>query len=379
MMRIGFISTYPPIECGIGTYTSYLNGELRRQNNETFVVSQVGAKGVKVFPIYWPESISIAAQIFNISAKMTPDIVHIQHEFGLFGSQWGVQVIDLILRYALSGVPVVTTLHTVYEDAGNQQKIILRLITSESSAVIVHEDYQKEILLKNFGHEYEDKIHVIHHGVRKTLNIKEAKSKLKLEGKKVILLCGYFRPTKGFHRMVKIFPQIYKKNHDAVLLIAGKTRGLEYLDYVREFFESINISTCNDKIIVLRGQFPQKTFDTILSSSDIVVLPYEKSGPSGILAQCYAFNKPVVTTDLLPFRLSIERSKGGLIAGSDQELVENIVKLISNDKLRQQFRNNIISYIKKDVGWDNVAKSHVKIYQSVVRVPYGRARHVFWE
>ena len=246
---------------------------------------------------------------------MTPDIVHIQHEFGLFGSQWGVQVIDLILRYALSGVPVVTTLHTVYDDAGSQQNTILRLIVSESSAVIVHEDYQKEILLKNFGHEYEDKIHVIHHGVRNTLNIKDAKSKLKLEGKKVILLCGYFRPTKGFHRMVKIFTQIYKKNHDAVLLIAGKARGLEYLDYVRELFESINISTCNDNIIVLR----------------------------------------------------------------DQELVETIVKLISNDKLRQQFRNNIRSYIKKDVGWDNVAKSHIEIYQSVVRIPYGRARHVFWE
>ncbi len=378
-MRVGLISTYPPIECGIATYASYLNEELRRQHTETFIVSQVGATGVKVFPIYWPESISIAAQIFNISAKMTPDVVHIQHEFGLYGSQWGVQVIELILRYELSGVPVVTTLHTVYDDAGSEQKIILRLIVSESSAIIVHEDYQKEILLKNIGHEYADKIHTIHHGVRKVLNIRGAKKKLELEGKKVILLCGYFRPTKGFIKMVKIFPQIYKKNNDAVLLIAGKSRGLDYNGYQKEFFESINKSTCTDRIVVLRGQFPQKTFDTILSSSDIVVLPYEKSGPSGILAQCYAFNKPVVTTDLLPFRLSIARSKGGLLAGNDQELVGNIVKLISNDKLRQQFRNNIRNYIKKDVGWDNVAKSHIELYQSVVRVPYGRARHVFWE
>ena len=378
-MRIGFVSTYPPIECGIGTYTSYLNKELRRQNNETFVVSQVGASGKNVFPIYWPESISLASQVFNLSAKMTPDIVHIQHEFGLYGSQLGVQVIELILRYELSGVPVVTTLHTVYEDAISQKKIILRLIISESSAVIVHEDYQKEILLNNFGQEYKDKIHVIHHGVRRVSIIRDAKAKLELTGKKIILLCGYFRPTKGFHRIVTIFPRICEKSPETVLLIAGKSRGLEFMDYQREFFESINTSPVCDKIIVLRGQFPQKTFDTILSSSDVVVIPYERSGPSGILAQCYAFHKPVVTTDLLPFRKSIERSRGGFIAGSDQEFVESIVKIINNDKLRQQFINNIRNYVKKDVGWDHVAKSHINVYQSIVRVPYGMAKHVFWE
>ncbi len=30
-MRIGFISTYPPIECGIATYTQYLTDVLRDQ------------------------------------------------------------------------------------------------------------------------------------------------------------------------------------------------------------------------------------------------------------------------------------------------------------------------------------------------------------
>ena len=58
-MRIAFISTYPPIECGIGTYTCYLAGALKKLHNEVFVVSQVGAQGDNVFPIFSRDSISL--------------------------------------------------------------------------------------------------------------------------------------------------------------------------------------------------------------------------------------------------------------------------------------------------------------------------------
>ena len=96
-MRIGFVSTYPPIECGVAAYTSYLNEALKKIGNETFVVSPLGAQGEGVFPVYRPESTSMPTQIYDISAEFTPDIMHIQHEFGLYGPQRGVQIIGLIV------------------------------------------------------------------------------------------------------------------------------------------------------------------------------------------------------------------------------------------------------------------------------------------
>ena len=108
-MRVGFVSTYPPIECGIATYTEALNQALRRLSHETFVISQFGAQGDSVFSVYQPDSPTLAADIFSISARMTPDLMHVQHEFGLFGSQKGVAVAELILRYRLADIPVVTT------------------------------------------------------------------------------------------------------------------------------------------------------------------------------------------------------------------------------------------------------------------------------
>ena len=151
-MRIGFVSSYPPIECGIGTYTAYLNEALRNLENETFVISQLGAQGDGVFPIFKSHAPSFATDVYTTSVNMTPDVMHIQHEYGLYGSQRGVEVIELILRYRLTRIPVVITLHTVYTELTADEQIILKHVLDECSAVIVHEQFQRETLLRYFGH-----------------------------------------------------------------------------------------------------------------------------------------------------------------------------------------------------------------------------------
>jgi len=125
-MRIGFVSTYPPIECGIGTYTSYLKETLQKIGNEIFVVTPQGTGGEGVFAGYMPGSPSMATKIFDVSSEFTPDIMHIQHEYGLYGPQRGIHVIELIVRYRMVGIPVVTTLHTVHEEPDQEEKIILQ-------------------------------------------------------------------------------------------------------------------------------------------------------------------------------------------------------------------------------------------------------------
>jgi glycosyltransferase involved in cell wall biosynthesis len=129
----------------------------------------------------------------------------------------------------------------------------------------------------------------------------------------------------------------------------------------------------------LRGQFPQHTFDTIVSASDVVVLPYEKGAQSGIVAQCFAFQKPVVTSNLLAFRKIIKRSNGGLICKSNKEYIQTIIKILRDDDLCRTFQNNIKEYVNNHSSWAIIAQQHIKVYHSLVRIPYGRAKYVYWE
>ena len=374
-MRICYISTYPPTECGIATYTQYLSDAIRECEKEVSIISQNGAKGENVFPVYTPLDNDISVKLFHVASKLTPDIIHIEHEYGLFGSDAGVQITDFLLRCKLADLPTVTTLHTVYETIERTQGILLESILLSSSAIIVHEDYQKETLAKYFP-EHDEKVFVQPHGVREVQIRDDAKKVLGLEGKKVLLLAGYFRPTKQFHKIVEIFPKIAEQLDNAVLLVAGKMRGLEFYEYQNEFFNLINNSPVFDKIQVLRGQFPQHTFDIIMSAANVLAMPYSVGAQSGILAQSAAFNLPVVTSDIPSFEKWNNEIKGGFTAYNDDEYVDYIIKILSDDNFEESLRTNIKNNTASRK-WYEIAKEHIKIYEKVIKVPYGRGRYFY--
>lgn len=374
-MRVCFISTYPPTECGIATYTQYLSDVVRELEKEVLIVTQEGGEGNQVFPTYTPLDNDISIKLFHVASKLTPDIINIQHEYGLFGSDMGVQIVDFLIRCRLAHIPTVTTLHTVYKELEPHFLTMLENIVGNSSGIIVHEGYQKETLKKHFPN-WDDKVHVLPHGIRQVEPRKDAKKILGLEGKKVLLLAGYFRPSKGFHKIVELFPRIAEKVNDVVLLVAGKMRGLEFADYQRYFFELINESEAFDKIQVLRGQFPQHTFDAIMSAGDVLAMPYEIGAQSGIIAQSAAFYLPVVTSSISSFEDWNNWVKGGLTAYKDDDYVEHISRILNDDEYREKLRQNIKENTQ-DRKWLEMGKKHIRIFEKYIHVPYGRARYFY--
>ncbi len=379
-MRIGFISTYPPIECGIATYSQFLIEALRRHRQDVYVVSHLGGSGQQVFPVFDYEDHDLAEKAFSTMMRFTPDIVHVQHEFGLYGKHYGLQVVPLIILFRMHEIPVVTTLHTIYHEMNEAQNSILKNIVLNSNQIIVHESYQKEYLLKRFSGLNDNAIHVIEHGAREIAPIPDPKKKLGLpEDKKVILLIGYFRPSKNFELIIKLFPEILKRVPDAILVLAGKIRGQEYREYRNQLFELVDRSPVKENIFVIRGQLEQTTFDTIISAADVIVLPYKINSQSGILAHSLAFGKPLVVSDSGSMQHIIERSKCGLVSKNEKDYVQQITRILTDRNLASKLSKNALNYVKTRISWNIVAEKHLKIYQQLVREPILEDRTIWLE
>ncbi len=375
-MRVTLVSTYPPIECGIGTYTGFLVEALTKSPNEIYIISQYGAEGRHVYPSYGPDEDGISRKIFNAVIRVTPDIVHIHHEFGLYGELDGIAVLELIYRLKSTDTPVIATLHTVQKEFEFRKELILKTMCRELDGIIVHGQEHAEILRTVFDVD-RSKIFLIPHGAREMELVPDARKKLNLEGRKMILLAGYYWPTKCFDRVVDIFPYIVAKVPHAWLVLAGKVRVPEFSSYRRMLFEKINDSPARDRIEVFRGQFPQKTFDTIMSAADIVVLPYTAGAQSGIMAHAMTFGKPLVTSNLPAFVETLERSKAGFYVQTDDEYVDRIVTLLTDTGVYKRFSQNALTYVKENISWDIVAHQTLNVYKQFDLEMGCKTRYVF--
>ena len=375
-MRIGYLSSFPPIENGIATYTSYLEAATAHHDVETFVVAPHGAQGNNVFPTYVPGTGDFAPAAYRMLTQLNPDVVHIQHGRDQYGPSWGMEVVDLVLRLRLVNVPVVITLHDVYETLNAAEHLVLRHLLAECSGVIVHETFQRDTLERELGAEIAAKVTVLDHGIREVKPVRDAKRKLGLNSAdNVVLMCGYFRRSKGFHKALDFFGDVVEAHPSTVLVLAGKQQSVEHDAYRQDLLDQIEASPFSNRIQVLNGQFPQHTFDAMLSAADVVVLPYDEGAQSGVLAQAIAFRRPLVTSQLTAFTSVLRRSGTGVSCLED-DYAGAINRLLSSKALANGFSAAADTYIRRRAGWSVIARRHLELYRSVISDRAGSGRYV---
>jgi len=158
---------------------------------------------------------------------------------------------------------------------------------------------------------------------------------------------------------------------NAALVIAGDARpgSAGGVHYKPTLLKAVADSPAKDSIFVIQGSFQPKEYLTIENTADIVVLPYEQSSQSGVLAHAFSLGKPAVVTDVGGLRSEVEASGGGVVVprGDLEQLKGYIVLLLSNRQIRERYAQRALAYVEKRIGWKYVAGIHLLLYLSIIK------------
>jgi glycosyltransferase involved in cell wall biosynthesis len=162
---IGIISTFPPTQCGIASYSHDLiqslqlvTPDLRFTKVELSHCTEHGHSSNHVIQISDPEQYLKASQYINSSDI---GIVDIQHEYKIFGKPDG-ENISILLRHITK--PIITTLHTVSANLNEQREKVFHEIVERSDLLYVFSREAKEYIAGKYK-KSDSKIEIIPHGV----------------------------------------------------------------------------------------------------------------------------------------------------------------------------------------------------------------------
>jgi glycosyltransferase involved in cell wall biosynthesis len=382
-MKISFIGTYPPRECGIGTFTENLvqsmtNGVGQDTNrSESFVIALSDYEQSYPYPdevklvIQQEQQVDYisAANFINLSGA---DLCILQHEFGIFGGQNGIYILPLIHRLK---IPLVVTLHTILEKPSYNEKAVLKEVCSMANRIVVMS--QKAILFLTTIYKVPgEKIVCIEHGVP-DIHFNKAKSKkdFKLEGRQVLLTFGFLGRNKGIETVIKAMPKIIEDYPNVLFMILGKTHpnilrhsGEEYRNYLQLLVKSLKL---NGNVLFLNKYLDQKELFKYLSACDIYITPYlnEAQITSGTLSYAMGAGSAVISTPYWHSQELLADGRGRLFDFNNSNQLSIIIKeLLDQPALLKGLQMKAGEYGEK-IRWPMIGEKYLRLAETILTEP----------
>jgi glycosyltransferase involved in cell wall biosynthesis len=208
-----------------------------------------------------------------------------------------------------------------------------------------------------------EKIAVIPHGICANGDISyrkaDARARLGIKEKYVLLFFGYVRPYKGLDDLIGAF-KLVADRFEVALVIAG-----EFFTKVSQCHEELRNQGVLEKAYVLSRYINSEEVPILFAAADLLIQPYRKfSGQSGVSQTAYLHSVPVVATNVGGLsELVIDGKTGVIVQPNDpQALAAAIASLLSDADKRRRYGRNGKKLLESDLSWDRVTESLVKIY-----------------
>jgi glycosyltransferase involved in cell wall biosynthesis len=380
--KILFISTFPPVKCGIASFTNDLVSAITMGDSENYSIKicaldKIGSEKKYDFPVcmvmdgHQLNSCIDTAEIINRDPSIS--LVCIEHEFGLYGGELGNYLMKFI---ELLKKPFVVRFHTVLPGPSAERLKIVQKIGRLAGKIIVMTQNSAR-LLKDEYQVSARKISIIPHGthIGSPISVEYLKTNFQLKDKFVLTTFGLLSPNKGIENGILAMKKISKQFPEAIYIVLGLTHpnllqheGEKYRNYLQQLITDNHLEK---NVRLVNEYFPTKKLMEYLKLTDIYLFtskdPHQAVSGTFLYAMsagcCIISNPFVLATEML------DEQTGIIIeTGNDEELAENAIRLLNNNDLIEQMGQN--AYLKTmDTTWEKVASRHTDLFDELLRRP----------
>ena len=369
--RIGLLSTYPPKICGLATFASALENELRRAGNYVSVVrvndgheTSVGGR-------------SVAAELVNGSASSIReaaavlsqcDVVIAQHEYGIYGGTDGDEIIDLLKAL---DVPAIVVFHTVPLHPTAHQRSVLEAIGDIADRVVVMTESALKRLIGSYSID-RTKVVTIPHGASIPTLEQRSDTALRDATRPQLLTWGLLGPGKGIEHAIDALALLDGIRPRPRYTVAGVTHPKVFARHGDEYRRSLIQRSWAG------GTAGSITFDDtyrdlaqltrFVASASVVILPYDSRDQvtSGVLVDAIAAGRPVIAT-AFPHAVELLSSGAGIVVPHADPLAmaEAIRSTISDARLLASMAAEA-RRVAPSLSWSAVARQYIRLTAELV-------------
>ncbi len=351
------VSTYPPRQCGIATFTRNLFAPVSPYGSEH---GEKALKRIRIVALSshdgghqdYPPEVSFeirssyiadyrrSAEFVNLSDT---EVVSLQHEFGIFGGEAGEYILEFLSNIRK---PVVTTLHTVLSRPEDKYLQVLKSVCQYSSFVVVQSEKARELLNKVYDVP-EEKIRLIYHGAPDVpfLDTYLYKEKFHAENHTVLMTFGLLSPNKGIESVIEALPPVIEKFPELLYIILGKTHPEVVKRYGEKYRMSLHQKVhklgIEDNVLFHDYYVTKEELIQFLTASDIFITPYlsEEQTVSGTLTYALACGKVIISTPYYYAKEMLADGRGCLVPFNDSESISReLMELLKYPSKRNEMR-----------------------------------------